>query len=210
MLLHEGDRRIKNSLQIVASLMHLQAGRELSTPAAEALTVAAVRIQSIAHIHDALKTSAGQDAVDLGEVLAAMCQSLQQMVGDQSSVTILAEVEPIQAPVALSQPVVLAVNELVVNALRHAFPGDRRGTIRVSAALVEDELKIVVADDGVGLPAEYATGRGYGTKLVRMMIKQIAGELYVDCKAGAQFTIYAPAPAMTGRMQGCDAPAGAI
>ena len=76
--------------------------------------------------------------------------------------------------------------------------------------MVEDELKIVVADDGVGLPAEYATGRGYGMKLLRMMIKQIAGELYVDRKAGAHFTIYATVPDPTGRIRGCEAGVGAI
>jgi two-component system, sensor histidine kinase PdtaS len=194
MMLREGDHRIKNSLQIVSSLMNLQAQREASETARDALRAAAARVQSIAGIHDALQVSGGEDWVDIGTILQIMCESLQSMAGDPDRIAIVVEAEPIQAPVALAQPIVLAINELVVNALRHAFPANRVGRIYIGVVRIADELRIVVADDGIGLPDGYADGRGYGMTLVRMMVNQVGGEFRVDSKAGATFSLSAPAP----------------
>jgi two-component sensor histidine kinase len=131
--LREGDHRIKNSLQIVASLMSLQERRETNPAARLALGAASARIQAVARIHDALQLSGGADGVDLGELLESMCSSLQSMAGDPNAVKIVVEAEHIRAPIAVAQPTILAVNELVVNALRHAFPAGRPGNVRVSA-----------------------------------------------------------------------------
>ena len=158
-MLREADHRIKNSLQIVSSLMNLQAAREESPSARAALEAASERIQSVARIHDALQASAGLDAVDLGAVLETMCNSLHAMAGDPVSIAVVVQVGPIQAPVALAQPIVLAVNELVVNALRHAFPDGRSGTVRVSGTRYGDELHVVVADDGIGFPSITLMGK---------------------------------------------------
>lgn len=193
MMLREGDHRIKNSLQIVVNLMGLQAAREANDMARAALRAAAARIQSVARIHDALQASGGQDLVDLGEVLGKMCEGLHAMAGDPLKVAIFVNVEQIHVPMALAQPVVLAVNELVVNALRHAFPGDRTGSIWISVAQVGGELHVVVADDGQGLPPAYAGGSGYGMRLVRMMAEQIRGALRIEGSPGSRFTLVAPA-----------------
>ncbi len=192
-MLREGDHRIKNSLQIVSGLMHLQARREESASASIALRSAAGRVQSIARIHDALQAGHGEDTVDVGRVLETMCQGLQAMAGDPQAVDVVVHVEPIRAPVSIAQPVVLAVNELVVNALRHAFPDGRTGTVMVSVTRVRDDLCVVVADDGVGLPETYAEGRGYGMTLVRAMAAQVGGTLLVENKDGARFTLTVPA-----------------
>jgi two-component sensor histidine kinase len=194
MMLREGDHRIKNSLQIVSGLIHLQARREESASASLALRAAAARIQSIARIHDALQASDGQDVVDLGAVLETMCQALEAMAGDPLSVEVIVHVEPFQAPVSLAQPIVLAVNELVVNALRHAFPDGRSGTVLVSVTRVDKDLHVVVADDGVGATEASIDGRGYGMTLVRAMAKQVGARLTVENKSGARFTLVVPAP----------------
>jgi two-component sensor histidine kinase len=200
-LIRESDHRIKNSLQVVSSLMQVQARRETKATVAVALRAAASRVQSIARIHDALQASGGEDAVDLGEVLAIMCRSLHAMAGDPLTVGIIVDVEPLQMPVTLAQPIVLMVNELVLNALRHAFGDGRHGAIRVTAGMLGDEVCVVVADDGVGLPQGYGDGAGFGSKLVRMMTDQIGGKLTVQNDAGAHFMITAPAPGITT----CDA-----
>src|SRR5687768_10256470 len=117
LMLREGDHRIKNSLQIVASLMGLQARRETNPVARDALRAATSRIQAVARIHDALQLSGGgDDVVDLGGLIATMCKSLHVMAGDPHAINIVVNVERIEAPLALTQPLVLAVNELVVNA----------------------------------------------------------------------------------------------
>lgn len=148
-MLREGDHRIKNSLQIVASLMTLQAARENSASIRDALNGAAARVRSVAGIHDALQGTTGADTVDLGRVLHTMCASLQDMAVTKGNITI-ANVQLLRAPVALAQPIALAVNELAVNALRHAFPGRNAGAIQVSLARLDDAVCITVADNGVG------------------------------------------------------------
>jgi len=194
MLLREGNHRIKNSLQIVSSLMSLQASREENPHAREALRSAATRVQSVARMHDALQASEGEDSVDLGAALETMCGSLQAMGGDALGVTVRVETQPVHAPVAIARSIGLAVNELVVNALRHAFPDGRAGSILIKLTCAGGQVRLLVADDGVGLPVGHSEGRGYGMTLVRMMLKQVSGVLYIDSGAGTRITIVLPEP----------------
>ena len=196
-MLREGDHRIKNSLQIVSSMIALQARQETSPSARAALHAAAARVQSIGRIHDALQAGAGEDVVDLGHVLATMCASLQELAGNSDRMAVIVDVgdRPMLISSATAQPVVLAVNELVINALRHAFPGDRAGVVRVTLAPSKYGLSVVVADDGVGLPADYAEGRGFGLTLVRMMAAQVLGEFHIDRQSGTKLSLLAPLPA---------------
>src|SRR5690349_15275890 len=112
LLLREGDHRIKNSLQIVASLMGMQERREENPVARHALRAAAARIQAVARIHDALQLAGSKDLVNLGALIDVMSKSLHAMAGDPDAIKIVVTVEPIEAPIALAQPLVLAVNEL--------------------------------------------------------------------------------------------------
>jgi two-component sensor histidine kinase len=195
LLLREGDHRIKNSLQIVASLMGMQERRESNPVARSALKAATARILAVARIHDALQLNGGNDLVDLGALIQTMCTTLQSMAGDPHAVKIVVTTEPIEAPIALAQPFVLAVNELVVNALRHAFPDNRNGNISVSVAQANNCLLVNVIDDGVGLPPNYLEGSGYGMNLVKLMVEKIGGSITVGHGGGARFMLSAPAPA---------------
>lgn len=195
-MLREADHRIKNSLQLVSSLMNLQARRETSTAARDALHLAATRVSSIGSIHDALQVSAGGGLIDLGGALGLACASLQRMAGDAGHIDVAVETMSLPMSVTQAQPLILAVNELVVNALRHAFPGRDHGRIQVSLTRDGNRLHITVADDGVGLAADYANGHGYGMSLVTMMIKQAGATLRAESRDGSCFTIDAPlAPA---------------
>lgn len=193
-MLRESDHRIKNSLQIVASLVGLQARRAGNVSVADALNAVATRITAVAQIHDSLQAGEGEDGVDLGDVIASMCLSLHAMAGEPELVTISVTAVPLRAPIAFAQPLVLAVNELVVNALRHAFPGERKGSIRVSVQMEDGELHIVVADDGVGLPPGPRDDSGFGGGLVKMMVQQVGGTLFTDSMNGARFRIVASVP----------------
>jgi len=190
--LREGDHRIKNSLQIVASLMGMQERRETSDTARAALHAATARIHAIARMHDALQLNGSSNKVNLGALVETMCLTLHAMAGDPIRVKVIVSVEPVEAPIALAQPVVLAVNELIVNALRHAFPADRGGTVHVELKCVDGELRVIVADDGAGLPADHDKAGGFGMKLVRMMANKIGATLHVESAPGARFTLCAP------------------
>jgi two-component sensor histidine kinase len=86
----------------------------------------------------------------------------------------------------------MLVSELVMNAIRYAFPDAQCGTIRVSATKVAGSLRVVVADDGVGLPPGPNHGPGFGMKLAHAMASQIGGALVAENDRGARFTLVAP------------------
>ncbi len=192
--LREGSHRIKNSLQIVSSLLSLQAGREQDAAAREALHAAAARIQSVSHMHDALQASGSDDNVDLGAALETMCKALQTMGGGESGVDVRVDADLVETPFAFAQSISLAVNELVVNALRHAFPDGRAGSVLVELRRTGDQLHVLVADDGVGLPTGYFEGRGFGMKLVKMMVDKVKGELSIGGGPGTRISILSPRP----------------
>ena len=191
-MMREGNHRIKNSLQLVASLMRLQARQESSAPACDALRAAAARINSVAGIHDALQAAEGKGLINLGATLRKLCISLQDIAGDTDHIEVIVDSDEVEIPVALAQCVVLAVNELVSNALRHAFFGRDKGTVSVSLRRTDAGMTICVADDGIGLPPHHSATEGYGTTLVRMMVKQLGGTLLMETRSGACFTIFAP------------------
>lgn len=192
LMLREGDHRIKNSLQVVASILGLQARRESGKAAQDAIRAAAARIQAVARIHDALQLNGDGGEPDIGALIATLSASLRDMACDPRSIAITVRAQQIKIPLTLAQPLVLAANELVINALRHAFPDGRTGTITVTVARDCDGVRIEVNDNGVGLPAGYAHGGGYGMTLVRAMIAKIGGRLVVEASSGAHFTLSAP------------------
>jgi two-component sensor histidine kinase len=192
LLLREGDHRIKNSLQVVVSLLNLQESREASPTARDALRAASARIHAVASIHDALQLNGSADMVDLGRLIERICRSLYAMAGDPRLLKIVVDAKPIMAPLDLAQPIVLAVNELVINALRHAFPNGQSGEIIVSLRSVGGELRLLVADNGTGLPPDYLQAPGYGMKLVNAMVEKIGGRIQASNSGGACFTLDLP------------------
>lgn len=190
--LREADHRIKNSLQIVSSGLGLQARRETNTVARAALQTAAARINAVARIHDALQLSQSTGEMDLGRTVEVMCQSLDKLGGPESGVRIVAQVQPVMTSLEIAQPVVIAINELVINALRHAFPDERGGEVVVEVSQVGVELHVSVTDNGIGLPPAYQDGKGYGMSLVRMLTSKLGGVLKVEAGAGSRFTLSAP------------------
>lgn len=192
LLMREGDHRIKNSLQVVASLLSLQSRRAPCADTKAALEAAASRVLAVSRIHDALQLNGGNDSVDVGALIETMCKSVHAMAGDPRSIKILVAAAPIEASLSLARPLLLAVNELVINALRHAFPQERDGCVVVTVTQSELQMRVSVSDDGIGLPPGYADQRGYGMTLVRAMIAKIGGTFDAENADGARFTLTAP------------------
>jgi two-component sensor histidine kinase len=182
LLLREADHRVKNSLQLVASLLSLQRARLSDQGAIDALDDAIARVQSVAETHRALNQSRDLRTVALGDVLGGLCGQLSQLAGD---VTLTC-----QAPADLeldaerALPLGLIVSELLTNAIRHAYPAGERGVVAVTAAVEQEFVIIRCADEGVGMLPPPPANRGLGANIVMALARQIGAALDIVATPG--------------------------
>lgn len=195
-LLREVHHRVKNNLQLIASLLNLQ-GRYLHEPQSRSLLEESQsRIHSIALVHETLYQSGELARIDLGAYLGTLVRHLAaSWVGVSGRIELELDVASIEVAIDVAIPCGLVVNELVTNAFKHAFPAARRGTVRVSTRAVASGLTVLtVADDGVGLPERVLAPRagGLGLELVATLTRQLRGTLEVGPGPGARIAITVP------------------
>jgi PAS domain S-box-containing protein len=181
LLFREADHRIKNSLQLVMSMLELQRQGSGDETVAAAIGAATARVAAVAEAHLALQQNTDFRTIDFGELLRRLCQGLAKInPAVQLSCTVNDEM-PMEADRAIH--IALILNELVTNAQRHAFPDRRRGTISVRIARSPEQLSISVSDDGVGIAAEQSR-RGLGTTVVRSLAAVLRATVEVESRAG--------------------------
>jgi two-component sensor histidine kinase len=194
MLMREVDHRVKNSLQLVASMLSLQARRLSDEPGSKALNEAQQRIAGIAAVHDQLYQASGVDSVDMRAFLEGLCASLATNRPDcVGAVKVMSESVAVGSKRAMK--IGLIVSELVTNAFKHAYPDGRQGDINVVLTATEDALTLVVSDGGQGLSTDLRPRekRGLGLQLVRSILDQFGGTLNTNTDtAGARFAITLP------------------
>lgn len=196
LLLCEAHHRIKNSLQLVASVLELQARKSSKTQSLqEALMQASRRVRAIAQMHDRLQVSGSGD-VALAPYLRQLCADLSNSLAGPDAGPVIVQTEEVTLPAARAMAVGLIVNELVTNALKHGWRDDGRGRIQVVASVGRSgTLRLVVADNGPGLPNDFEPGAcsGLGMRLVCDLMRQLAGQLKVDgAPPGTRFTLRLP------------------
>lgn len=186
MMLRELNHRVKNSLQMIRSLVRLQAQR----PGGPDLDAIVSRVMAIASIHDLLYRSASSFDVDLADLLGQILVS-DAIVPPESHIVIERRLEHLTVDANVATPVALCVVELVTNAAKHAF-GPEGGKISVTLSREGDMAVLTVADDGGGLPEEPV--RNSGLRVVEALVLQLDGALRVWREGGTRFEItFAPA-----------------
>jgi two-component sensor histidine kinase len=192
MLVKEINHRVKNSLQLVAGLLNLQAADDPEI--GRLLRQASSRIMAIGRAHDQLYRSPQIENIELGDYLSAICKDLEEVITN-CDVSFEAS-KPLFLTADRAIGVALVVTELVVNAARHAYPEGTRGRIWVRLATPEDEAAAVsVRDAGVGLPADFETAKsaGLGMRLTRALAKQTGAQLRVERHLpGTEFILEIP------------------
>jgi PAS domain S-box-containing protein len=183
MLIREADHRIKNSLQMVTSLLTIQHRQLTDANAAAAILDAVARVNAISEVHLALQKSGDLQHVDFGAMLQELCSSLAILRNDTPIQCVLAGDLEIDADKAI--PLALVVSELLTNALRHAYPIGADGKITVTAINGDTELNVTVEDQGSGLPAPENRSEGLGSKLVRSLIQQLGATIAISSEPGA-------------------------
>ena len=177
-LTHDIHHRVKNNLQIVSSLLNLQAGK-ISDPAArDALGQTRARIGALAQIHRLLyeeSHDSDHGNVNIASLLSALCSQLRTLHQGQSAVHLICDAASQTVPINSAVPLTLFAVEAVTNAYRHAFPGGRVGMVTVHFDLSGDQATLSVSDDGVGYDATSPPG-SMGRQLMAAFAQQLGGE----------------------------------
>ncbi len=195
MLLREVNHRVKNSLQLVASLFGLQRARITDRQVRSLFEDATQRVTTIARVHQRLYQDQHVDSVPFDAFLVELCDDLRLALAAEGGPTLECNVGECRLSTDKAIPLALVVNELVTNAFKYAYPDGRSGTIRVDCRAEGDAVVLAVADDGKALPADFnpATSQGLGMRVVDGLIRQLRGKLEVAAaKPGKIFVISIP------------------
>ena len=193
-LLKEIHHRVKNNLQVISSLLSLQATAAHDKRVRGLLDESRHRVRSVALIHDRLYRggTAGSGYAQYVRDLAD--QLVRFYKGDSGLVEVGIDVDDIAMDMDMSVPVGLIINELLTNSLAHAFPEGRRGAISVSMKHADGRIEIGISDNGVGFPPEidYRNPSSLGLRIVNMLAQQLKATLQVDGTRGTMFRVSFP------------------
>jgi two-component sensor histidine kinase len=197
-LLKEIHHRVKNNMQVVSSLMSLQADRATNVEAQAVLTASQSQIRSMALIHEKLYSSGTLSEIEFADYVGSLIKELLQMYHvAPDAVTITTDIEDVRFGVDIAMPCALILNELVSNCLKYAFPDGRVGEVIVGMQYADGTYTLTVADNGVGFPADVdfrATG-SLGMQLVIALVDQLDGTIDMNNENGTSFVIsFSPAP----------------
>ena len=190
-LLDELNHRVKNNLAIVASLLSLQA-RDAPPEVAGHLMAAVSRVHAVADLHAELYRRHEQEHVAMDHYLQDLVARLSRSLAD-GRVRLEAHTEPVRVRLEQAVQLGLVVNELVTNAIKHAYPGpEDGGVVSIRLDTLGEVLRLTVRDDGKGLPSEEVRRRGLGSRVVESFVQQCGGTLTVTSDAGTSVDIQIP------------------
>jgi len=192
-LLKEVHHRVKNNLQVVSSLLSLQAEGLPGEGWIHALSETQRRVEAMAMIHERLQSLDHSDRLDFREYVAALARELFYAYGvDTSRVSLQLDLGALELPLHQAVPCGLVLNELLTNSVKHAFPERRSGRILVALRCEDgDRVTLLVADDGAGMPDGFdlKESRSLGLKIVDILARQLGGALHVEKETGTSFAL---------------------
>ncbi len=193
LLLKEIHHRVKNNLQVISSLLSLQAGYIEDPRSRQLFSDSQHRVKSMALIHEKLYQSKNLAGIDLAEYIRCLADDLIRSYGvDSERIALEINAEEVFLKVDAAIPCGLLLHELLSNCLKHAFPGGRPGAIRIDLwSNPEGHLCLLVRDNGVGLPEEldFLNTDSLGLQLVKMLAEQLDGTIELVRDTGTVFRI---------------------
>ena len=192
-LLREVHHRVKNNLQIISSLVSMQAASIQDPAAARAFDDIQKRVRALALIHDRLNGDDDMDRLDFSAYASALALDLMYSCKvDSERIRLCFDLQPVWLELNQAVPCGLILNELLTNSLKYAFPQDRRGEIKLSLTCGPDEIvTLTVADNGIGLPPGFdlAQSQSLGLQIVDTLASQLDGAAHHQPADGAVFVV---------------------
>ena len=192
-LLREIHHRVKNNLQIIVSLLSLQSEYVQDKQAVELFRESQFRVKSMALLHERLYETEDLAHINFSDYIRDLTNELLSSYGpDARNIKLKINVKDVFPSVDVAVPCALIINELVSNCLKHAFPGDRAGEIRIEFDLdKQDSYTLLISDNGVGFAedVDFSNGRTLGLQLVSTLAEQLQASVVLDKSAGTSFKI---------------------
>ena len=193
-LLREIHHRVKSNMQVIISLLRLQADRIKDKQYADMFKESQARIKSMSLIHEKLYQTKDFANIDFGEHVKSFLNGLFVSHGvDTNKIRLNIEIKDMLLDLENAIPCGLIINELVSNSLKHAFPRKGEGNINIILqSVTENEIELIVSDDGIGFPEDmdYKNTDTMGLQLLRVLAEhQLGGKIELKKKEGTQFNI---------------------
>lgn len=191
LLLQEVHHRIKNNLNTVKGLLALQITAEENPSAAASLRDAESRVQSMIMLYDRLYSTENYREMSVKDYLQSLAEEIIGSFPNRGIMKIETDIEDFILNVNILTPLGIIVNELVTNMMKYAFPGKDSGVLIISAAIKNSHVKIVVQDNGIGIPESvgFNNSSGFGLDLVGMLVEQIGGSVIIERGDGTKFLL---------------------
>jgi PAS domain S-box-containing protein len=189
-LLKEVHHRVKNNLQIISSLLNLQARYTHNAQALALFRDSQNRVKSMALVHEQLYQSQDLTRIHFGEYVQLLTNNLFRSYGINTHLIKYKIHTDISLGIDTAVPCGLIINELISNSLKYAFPSRRAGEIRIDLTATPDHrLTLIVADNGVGLPQDLdlQNSSSLGLRLVRILSEQLEGDIEFHSENGTEF-----------------------
>ncbi len=191
-LLKEIHHRVKNNLQIIMSLLNSQSVYVDNDAALTAIHDSQRRVQAISLIHQKLYLSENMSSIDIPQYINELVIYLRDSFNIGNRIVFEQDIEPVELDVSHAMPLGLIVNEGIVNALKYAFPGNRKGRVNIGLQSDGDDfLTLIISDNGVGLPAELNVleHESLGLSLMQGLAKQLNGSFQIENRDGLQLRV---------------------
>jgi PAS domain S-box-containing protein len=191
-LLKEIHHRVKNNLQIIASLLNLQSRYIRDETTLAAIRESQNRVKAMALVHEKLYRSEDIAHISLNDYLKYLGTGLFQFYDARNrGIRFTLEIHDVDVDIDAAIPLGLITNELISNALKYAFPGGRKGEIFISVKKEDHTLNVLFRDNGIGIPADldWRNTQSLGLRLVITLVEQMTGTVELDRSSGTQFTL---------------------
>ena len=195
LLLSEIHHRVKNNLQVISGLLHLQQGNiETEEDIAKAFAASQDRIMSMAKAYELLLGSEYMSEVSLGEYIKSLADQLKNNYDNNKKVNISYSLDELTISIEILDRLGLILNEILTNSIKYAFIGRDTGNIHIELKDAEEHFEIRISDDGVGIPEDVKVHEPetLGLSIVNMIAQQINGAIKVDRENGTSFTLVFP------------------
>lgn len=190
LLMREVDHRVQNSLQLVSSFLSIQARDAGPGPVADQLLEARSRLAAVALVHRRLYRDDQIATIDLNRYIAELLDDMRSSLGSDWGRQLTADLAPVLIPTDRAVNIGLIAAELVINATKYAYPGQKGGPIDVQLEQHGHRLRLVVADQGVG---KVGTREGFGSRMLNAVVRRIGGTVeYLDNSPGLRAVLIAP------------------